>query len=262
MTPHHFVKLYFVRKIKNNPAYSMRAFARDMNWSPSFLSQVLSGKKHIPPARTHRISRVLDMDLEASDQLEKLIISQTLQNKGLDSGRVNRQNKKSRFTEFTPIKKNLSYLLRQWYNIVILDLTTCENFQPDPDWISKRLGISKSQSEKAIKTLLPEGLLTGTEKGFTKTNLKLRFPASENVLKDVREYHRQMILKALCTLQKTQSKDLQCRLINGITVATNPTQIRKAQSRLNEVMHEISDILGNGPCTEVYQLNVQLFSIT
>jgi uncharacterized protein (TIGR02147 family) len=262
MTPQAFVRIYFNRKKKNNPAYSHRAFARDLSWSPSFLSQIMCGKKSIPPARVRKLSRVLDMDLEARDQFEKLLVSQTLKKKGLETSPLRQKRNSNSFLSYAPVQKRLSHILRQWYHIAILDLTTCENFKSDPDWISEKLGITLGETEKALQTLVKEGLLALTENHYTKTNVKMRFPASEQVLFDVREFHKQMIVKALHALQKTDVKNFERRLISGITVATNPTQIKKAQSRLNEAMHEISEILGQGPCTELYQLNVQLFPLS
>ena len=72
-----------------------------------------------------------------------------------------------------------------------------------------------------------------------------------------------MIAKALWTLNHKQDDvSLANSLITGITIATNPKQIEKAKEKLTIALHDIAEILSTGECTEVYQLNLQLFGIT
>ena len=48
LTSNNLICMYFERKKKNNAAYSMRAFARDLKLSQSYVSEILSGKKRFP----------------------------------------------------------------------------------------------------------------------------------------------------------------------------------------------------------------------
>jgi hypothetical protein len=64
------------------------------------------------------------------------------------------------------------------------------------------------------------------------------------------------------------SRDLQLSvsyvsgLITGLTFAGNPANFERAQRHLHQALYESAEILTAGPCTEVYQLNAQLFLLT
>ena len=42
-----------------NPQYSLRAFARDLNFSPAFISYVLAGQKGLSVSSATRIAKVI-----------------------------------------------------------------------------------------------------------------------------------------------------------------------------------------------------------
>src|SRR5262249_6676984 len=50
------------RKTSRNPSYSLRAFARDLRVSHTYLSLVMSGKKTLAPKRAILFPRLLGLD--------------------------------------------------------------------------------------------------------------------------------------------------------------------------------------------------------
>lgn len=60
---------------------------------------------------------------------------------------------------------------------------------------------------------------------------------------------------------KTSKNDFERRLISGITVAVNPHKVEQCKKMLDETLHQVSLILSEGECTEVYQMNIQLFPL-
>lgn len=244
---HHKVGLllskYFKRKKKKNPRYSVRAFARDLGVAPSFASNLLNGKKMISAQKLDRLSQVLDLDEAVIAMLTKSVVPVA---------------KVNPLSEFEPIEnKNLSFI-NPWFNVAILDLMTCINFNPDPKEISRRLGIHEIEVINSLKLLESLGLAKKTTDGYKKTDRLLRVPVKQS-LREIREFHRVMIKKSLLHLTEN---DYENRLITGVTIATNRENIKKAKAKMNEAMHEITQILCEGDCTELFQLNLQLFQLT
>lgn len=149
-----------------------------------------------------------------------------------------------------------------WYRMAILDLVTCINFNPDPAWISQKLTITPYQAQEGLDILIKNGLVEIKNEKYIKKQEKLRLPTTRSHI-IIRKYHKKMIEKSLqILLTETDDKAFNKRFINSISIAANPTNLAKAKQRLYEALHEVANILSEGECTEVYQLNTQLFSLT
>lgn len=153
-------------------------------------------------------------------------------------------------------------LLSHWANIALMDLVTCSNFDPNPEVIAKRLRLTKTEAINAFNLLVRMEFIKQENGKWIKTSNKIKFPTRRS-LPIVRDLHSQLIKLALKKLQvETTDKDFQNRLINGFIFAGNPEKFAAARSKLNEALFEVAEILSEGECSEVYQLNVQFLPIT
>jgi uncharacterized protein (TIGR02147 family) len=261
-----FLRNYFEMKKKSSPSFSLRGLAKRIKVDPSFLSLIFSGKKSIPKARFQQIIDGLGMDKPAETHLKHLIRNELLSKQAITVDELGKDQSNSRiavdFSEYTPMRTQNFDILNTWYILPVLDLFTCKNSSSDPAHIADRLEISETQARAAVECLLNIGLLEEGPAGLKKSRAKIRFPASTSK-ESVRAYHREMIAKARqCLLSQTRPEEYQRRLITGSTVAVNPKNLERAKARLNDALHEIMEILLEGDCTEVYQLNLQLFPLT
>ena len=88
-------------------------------------------------------------------------------------------------------------------------------------------------------------------------------PIEPSSSSELRNFHEQMIQRSLRHLKlKTNEQHVNQRLISGITLAGNPKNLARAIAHLEKALHETAEILNEGDCTEVYQLNNQLFPHT
>ena len=262
MMAHEFLQNYLSRKKTNNPSYSLRALARDLKLSVSFVSAIMTGKKTPSAERLQRICDVLEIDEFGKQQLQLLFGKEILKKKRIDTKTFD-ANQNQIQSLYQPSNRKVLDFLSPWYYPAILDLSTCENFQSDPAWIAHKLGLKIDVARIAIEQLLNAGLLEQNPTGeLCKSQLKLRIPTRESKMQ-IRRYHTEMMARATRELnQKTQEKDFKQRLISGITTAASPEKIQQAKERLNDVLHEIADFLSDGDCTEVFQINLQLFPLT
>lgn len=264
-TPTEILGYYLERKKSKNRGYSLRALARDIDLSPAFISQVISGKRRLTPEVFVLLTDALEVDELARRQLSlSLVFNSSLPaeaKKDLNSSLQNPRAQKE-YAQYEESHLPEFDLLRNWYSIAILDMVSLKGFKPQIEWIARRLKISRYQAEIAIRALFDVGLLVDEQGVWKKAKGKLRF-STKSSKESVRHYHKQMIEKAVTELTtKTDQESFERRLITGLSMAVNPNNIEKAKARLNEVMFEISEILTEGECTEVFQLNAQLFALT
>ncbi len=262
---HEILKMYFHRKKLTNSLYSLRSWARDIKISPGFASEMLSGKRPIPASRIAAIVTSLQMDFIAEELLKKAIVKAKLKKEGLPTSALEdtrREFDKLRHLEaYEPLEKKKFSILNPWYNVVILDLLSCTQFQDDLKWIANTVGISEFQAKWALDELLNQGFIKRDTKGLHKVSRRLRLALQESH-PEIRTFHLHMIEKAKQHLQRqTTQADFKLREISGICLAANPENIPEAKIKLAEALHEVVEILTQGPCTQVYSLAVQLIPL-
>lgn len=241
-------------KIKANSAYSARAFARDIGVSSAYVTMVLNGKKKINLERAMGISRALKLDEHRTMQL----VGAVLKENGLSLEYKSLRDKKM----LTDLSEEQFAVIADWYHFAILDLTTTKNFHSNISWISKRLGLKTIEVEHALDRLVKVGLLIKTKNGFKKTQANIDLPTKTSVAA-VREHQKQMIDRAKMQLEKIDQKSFENRMICSATFAANISRLEEARKMVLDFQHELSQFLSAGEdCTEVFQLNTQLFSHT
>lgn len=252
------LKRFFERKKTFTPAYSLRALARDLQMSPAFLSEVFAGKKRLAFERIARVAQILDMDPEAVLDLKQTYVPEKLQK----SLQLRNKKKRKPKSERVLIGKRSFKILRQWYYLAILDLTTCADYDGTVEQLAERLQLHLETASVATRELIALGLLVREEGKLKKSHESMRF-ASAVPREDIRNYHSQMLDKAKSALGNLEEDVWAKRMITGISCAADPQKIEIAKKKLSDCLHEISEYLSEGEgCTEVYHLSAQLFPVT
>lgn len=72
-----------------------------------------------------------------------------------------------------------------------------------------------------------------------------------------------MIQKAAAGLENVPSEaEFAERLVSGISFAGDPKLLPEAKVVIEEALYKAAAILADGDCTEVFQLNLQLFKVS
>lgn len=254
----NIINKYFSRKVESLNGYSMRAFARDLDVSPSFISRLLKGQKAIPVRLVPKVIEILDIEFE-----EAMVIKNSLVPDELSSDAQNKKLDKSLSDSGWSLGlRAQEKILNKWFYVAILELTTCSNFDGKVKTISKRLGISEDATNAAVRDLVRLDVLEEKNGKVTKRHSKLRF-GSNTSKSTIRNYHKQMLNRAYTELKsKISDEEFEKRLITGITVSAPPEKVAQAKKMLSETLHEIADFLMEEPGTEVYQISGQLFPLS
>ena len=132
--------------------------------SPSHLSRILQGKKKIPDTKLNQLSKALSLDEVQVKVLKEPLLYEDFKQNEEKLEQLNEladhrsQNKISSLSKYKELEDTKRDFMSNWYNIAILDLTTCSNFQLNYQWIAKKLNLSIQEVKESIKKLIEEKL--------------------------------------------------------------------------------------------------------
>jgi hypothetical protein len=132
------------KRCQANPNYSLRSLARSLGVEPSSLSQIISGKRALTQKMKMRLGTGLGMTVKEIQQIPA-------DDRDLDGSAVVPQFQQQTLDTFA--------LIGDWYHYAILELTYVGDFRGDHLWISRRLGITRSEVNIAVERLVRLNLL-------------------------------------------------------------------------------------------------------
>lgn len=261
---------YYVQAIRNAlenkqqklRAYSLRAFARDLNLSPGYLCSILSQKKMMSPHSAAKVVQKLNLP---SDDVAKFMQSAT-ESKGDASTHLRNDLKKSSHASILetpntpaqptkPLSKTLLAMITDWYHSALLQLTEVQGFRWDPQWISKRMGISRAQVTEVTERLTHLGLLKQNAQGILeRISGHLEVPPGANDA--IRQFHASMLLKAMEALNAQKM-----RQISSVTLSFDTRKIPEVKRLTTQFMKEILALSETEEKDSVYHLAIQFFRL-
>jgi uncharacterized protein (TIGR02147 family) len=241
-----------------NPRYSLRAFARDLDLAPSRLSELLSGKQGLSRAAAQRICAALNFSKEETDRFCDLVDSLHARSEADRVAASARLRKYEKVSKVYQLQEDAFRVISEWYHLGILELMQLKDFRDDSRWLASKLGISQVQVELAIERLLRLRLLA-------KENDRL-VPAKEqgNVPDDIpsasiKKFHRQILEKASEALYM-QGKDQ--REFGAVVIAVNKSQLAELKADMRKFQHEICTKASEAPDKDgLYCLAIQFFDM-
>lgn len=237
---HSLLQDTFAERRGKNPAYSLRAFSRDLGISPAALSQVLSYQRALSPKNIRRLADKLSLSPSELSNLKK-------EKKRPESAKIERRT----------LEDDVFRLMSDWFYFGILSLSRTPNCRADAKWISERLGISTIEARGALERLERLGLvrvvgqrLERTAEALTTT---VEIPNSAG-----RKLQKQHLEIAQSSLEQVP---IQKREITSITMAIDPKKMKAAKAMISRFRDDLSDFLESGKQENVYVLGVQLFPL-
>lgn len=255
-----YLKTVLVERISKNPAYSLRAFSRDLGVAPSTLSEVLKGSKKFSPTTAFQVAQRLGLDQSAQEYFVTLVqwdSAKTPEMKDALKRRIQSMNPKA---DVRDLSVDLFKTISDWYHLPILEMTRLDGFEFTPRKIASLLGITIIEAEVAIRRLITLELLEKTKQGrYRKTDNRL-LSSSKIPNTALRNFHRQMLTKAIESLE-TQLPDE--KLVGSETFAIDPDLLDEANAVTEEYFARMVKLSARGKKkTQVYHLGVQFFRLS
>lgn len=244
-------KIWNRKKDVDSEISSLRKLAQKLKISPGYLSKVFSAQKPMNEDLARKFIKVLAPDALA----QQTILQAFAQAKPALKDAADLD-----LSVFEIGPADAEWLLGKWYRTTLLDLMTLKNFVSDPKWMAKRLGITVNEVERSLSYLEKQGLAIRDESGvWRKKHLLLRFP-TEISKKVIREHHKSNLIRASELLDsKILPRDFNNRLIVSLSIACNLDHLQMVKEQLHQQLYQAAHQLSQGDCSEVYQLNLQLF---
>lgn len=256
--------LHFLRDrielLKKSKWFSARKFAQKAGFkSPSFLKMLLDGSRSMTPAAIAGLAQGLGLSKDESKFFETLV--EFNQAKSPDA-----QNEAYRkilsFKKYQSIKKIEAHqyvYLSHWYHVAIREgLSSASQNWTFSQWASA-LEISERQVAEAFERLLELGLIQkSSEGGYLPVDAALQTPREMASLV-VRNFHREMIQKALIALDEIPTQD---RDLGSLTISLSPKNFEAFRQRVAHFRREMNALFSEDrEAEQVYQLNFQIFPL-
>lgn len=242
---------HFEKRMKKNPAYSLRAFAKSINLSPSYLSRVFSGERPLSLKAFLKISETLDLDPKERKKVFNLITSENTITNG------ERNDEES--DDPTQLTLDAFYVISEWYHFAIMQLFYIKGFKEDSTWIAKMLGISSHEVNFAFERLLRLGLIEKNKNGkLVRTSATLT-TGSDIPSSGIRQFQRQILEKAILSLEQDS---VEKRDITSMTMAINIKHLPRAKEEIKKFRKKMTKLLEEGERSQVYNLGIHLIPLT
>jgi transcriptional regulator with XRE-family HTH domain len=224
-----FLAEELARRMRANPRYSQRAFARQLGMSPGELSEILRGRRKLSLKATLKVAKALGLN---------------------ESVELPHRNQ---------LTLDMFNIISDWYCFAILNLAECEDFRWDESWIARRLAISVAEVRAGIDRLERVGLLE-RRKGKLVVSRDYVISPEGIPSEAIRNYHRQMLHRAS---QALESQALDEREIAGIDLALHPKLLPAIKKDISDFLDELVAKYARGrQRREVYHCEVAFFRLT
>jgi predicted transcriptional regulator len=249
--PLALTKELYAKKKEKNPAYSLRAFARDIGLSQSLLSMIFAGQRSLTAHQGMRL--YAHYQLESGAQVDD---------------RKNASSLRADEDFFPEISPTVEYeiILRQWYHMAILEMAPQKKYQENAKKISKALGITEVEADQALTRLFKIGLLIKTTSGIQKARKHIFFEANKPS-DAIRTFHRAMLKRADSVMNLNDEISFEARDITSHILRTDWRKIEVARRRIrrfqkNLILYLTNEKEGTNAGEDVFQFGLQLFPLT
>lgn len=233
---------YMKRRLKN-PSFSIRSFSQRLGINHSALCEIMSGKRKIGLKLGSRLADALMLDEETKSQVL-----------GQQTPRTNQKQ----VLAAIQLKADQYKVISDWHHFAILSLLETDGSHDEPDWIAKRLQITKTEARDAVGRLQRLGLIESRNQKFILTGRSFASPDG-NIDFAVRKTHHQYLELAQMALEAT---DVEKRDFTAMTMAIDPKKIPEARRRIRKFRDQLCAFLESGEKKEVYEMCFQLFPLS
>jgi uncharacterized protein (TIGR02147 family) len=248
----------FEERHRRNPAYSLRAFARDLKLSPSRLCEVLSRRHHLSAARGDDIARRLELPDGEREQFRDLIEAQagrTARVRAAAAERLARQ----RFADAgSQIALDRFAAIADWYHLAIIELFKVRGFRGEARWIAARLGLKPKLVREALARLCRLGFLAEADGGYVKV-VSRGFTDSDTPSRALHTFQQQILARASeALIEQPKAK----RVTLTAVAAIGAESIEPLRAAINDLVSSfVTTTAKQSDADGVHCLTVQLFQM-
>ncbi|MFZ3230908.1 MAG: TIGR02147 family protein [Pseudobdellovibrio sp.] len=240
---------------QRNPAFSLRAFAKKLQLSPSALSEIISGKRKISKKMAQRLVERMCLNPIESESILGFFNTKSTNQENTTKSKLQKYRKNLNFLKLSADQFNI---ISEWQHFAVLSLMETKNFISDLSWISKRLSITTSELQKTLLRLSDLNLISKKNNKLIPTNTPLI--TTDNVTNlAVRKSHYADLDLAKKALDEVSVED---RDFTAITLAVDKSKLAEAKKMIREFQDSLTLFLEDGKKDEVYKMTFYMYPLT
>ncbi len=244
------IRAGFSMRQRTNPTYSLRAYGRDLGIHPSTLSQVLLGRRPLPLKLSTQVADHLRLNAR-----ERTLFFDSLGKRRVSLDQIQISAEDTRFL----LDETYFQIIAEWEHYAALTLFECEDFDPSPAEIARRLKIQVNRAEVVLINLIRFGLLKRLPSGELRPSHPSVRTTEDVASAALKASHRETLEMGKEKLDKVPP-DL--RDFSSMMVAIDPARLPEVKIVIREFRQKLSELLKSGAHTEVYQLGIQFYPLT
>ncbi len=247
----------------HNPAYSMRAFARDLSLSPQQLSNILNGRRKITPKGAISIAQSLGFSQQDTEIFCESSKAKFAKHESVRKvAEVKLVLLKARVWPTRDLELDTFKTISNWYPLALIELIKISRGKPyaaDVRWYAKKLNITETEVKSTLSRLLRLKLISAAKKGWTVNQTAVKIDLKSNS-EAIRNFHRQILEKANQALSFQTSEE---RYGTSSTLPFKIKNVALAKKRLQEFREKfLEEFADQNEGEEVYGLSMQFFNLT
>lgn len=254
------LNLEFEKRKLGNSAYSLRAFARDLNLSAPRLSQILNKKSGLSYEAAEEIASKLKLDEQQKNWFcdSAAVFSERSSTKKEEfAERIKEYKRESK--KFSEINLEYFKVIEDWFHFGILELTYLQDFENSETWMAKKLGITKAEVIVALERMKKLGLITEKDGRLIDTFKFLATPSDVPSIA-LRKFNTQLMKLAIESLHK---QDVAQREISSNIFSIKKDSIPEFKDRIREFRRDMERFASDQKEKDaVYCLGMQFYSLT
>ncbi len=246
----------------NNPAYSMRAMAKNLGITQAAVSQILSKKKGLSLNTAMRMADSLGLNKEEAEYFCLLVQKEGAkdpQNREILLRKLQELNPSRQITD---LSAEVFRLISEPYHYTILLLTELPDFDFKPEVIAKHVGLNKYEVVSAIERLQKLDLLEEypDQPGrYKRTKGDIQF-ASNTPNQALRSYHKRILTSAIQSLETQTPKEKIMSSEQVVLSEDDVDQVRKLATDFYNKVIKLSK--KKSKKSAVYNVGIQVFKLT
>jgi len=257
VTYREIIREEYAQRRGRNPRYSLRAFARDLDLSPSMLSDVMNGNHGLSRAGATKVARAMNLNRSESEFFCDLVDSVDARSTTKRETAKIRLQKHHKFSAFSRMEIDAFNFISDWYHVAILQMFDLKEFRDDPEWLAVQLGISRAEVETALARLERLGYVKTTPDGLRRLQGDLATVGNEAPSAAIRKFHEQVIDKAKSALF---TQPIAEREFSSLALCIDQADLPRAKQMLRDFQMEFAlEMSRTANKNSLYLLSLQLF---
>lgn len=248
-------------RTQKNPAYSLRAFARDLGISPSRLSELLHRKTGLSRLAALKIAERLRLS-ESNTTLFVTLVEQAHARSALKRAAATKRLERLGASSYEALEGERFEAISDWICLALMELVRLPAFkevapQDRVSWAAAALRADEAAISQALNKLIELGFLE--QRGRTLAPKRLAINPAGRPSAPVRRFHRQILERSAAALE---TQDSRRRDSSALVLALDPAKLDEARALTKRFRAEMDALLSSPNSDRVYCLTVQLFELS